>query len=322
MNSTPDTAWQSISILIPTLGRTEPLWNTLRKLIPQLGPGDEILVLDQNHPPLTWPKDCTHPALRHHLLPQPGLTRARNYALKAARNNWVVFLDDDIDPDDSLIAEARKGAMQKTPAVYAGKVRQEQGPLLFGNANPSPMSPVGEFNPATGMIITDFRHTPEGPLPFFPGGCCLLPKDLLPRRGAIYCPYFLGAALGEEIDLSLRLRKQGMLILGLPNMAFDHLQAPMGGCRTEVYQTRFARHHVFNSALLFARHGNILNPIPFLRRLAGFVEFHSRSPKPSHKTAKKSRRNFSQLLILLICIPLGWGFGLAWKFQNRWHDRN
>ena len=89
----------ALSIVIPTYMRDQVLWDSVRAIGPQLGEGDELLVIDQNVPPLEAPPDLSADWLRLLHLDRPSLTRARNLGLAEARRDRVVFLDDDIVPD-------------------------------------------------------------------------------------------------------------------------------------------------------------------------------------------------------------------------------
>ena len=75
-----------VSIIIPTYMRNQVLWRSLEGLRGQVREGDEILVVDQNRPPLRAPEP--HPPwLRLLRMEKPSLTRARNlsYSPHSAR---------------------------------------------------------------------------------------------------------------------------------------------------------------------------------------------------------------------------------------------
>ncbi|MFI1991721.1 glycosyltransferase family 2 protein [Actinoplanes sp. NPDC020271] len=81
-----------ISIVVPTLGRP-----SLRVLLDALPRDAEIIVVDDrpgNPPPLetpAWAEVVKGPAR--------GPAAARNAGWRAARNDWIVFLDDDVVPE-------------------------------------------------------------------------------------------------------------------------------------------------------------------------------------------------------------------------------
>jgi GT2 family glycosyltransferase len=118
-----------ISAAIPTYRRERVLLDTLEYLLALDWAPAEILVLDQTerHEPATEARLLEmHDAgnIRWFRLDAPSIPRAMNRALLEARENVVLFLDDDIRPEQELIA-AHHAAHQSYPdALVAGRVIQ------------------------------------------------------------------------------------------------------------------------------------------------------------------------------------------------------
>ncbi len=280
-----------LSLLIPTYGRPDLIWDTVRALLRQTRGEDEILVVDQNQPPLPVPSDCAVPALRLLRLEPPGLTRARNRALAEARHDFLLFLDDDIIPDENLLERFREAALQDGKSVWAGAVDQADLPEFAG---------IGFVNLDSGEIRTRFDFRDEGDLPFFPGCHVLLPRSVLPAPPEYYEAY-RGNAQGEEIDLALRLLKKGVRIRALPQARVYHLKAPSGGCRSDGYRRSFHLDFCYNEGLFFGRHGHLGRVAVFLRRLKGFLEFHTRAP---------GGRSWRGVTLGLLHLAAGLGMGI------------
>jgi GT2 family glycosyltransferase len=88
----------SLTVVIATLGRPEPLARALASLEESSVHPDEVLVVDGDEDRGAEPLVMAHAAgplsIRH--VPAPrGLTRQRNVGLDAARGDIVLFLDDD-----------------------------------------------------------------------------------------------------------------------------------------------------------------------------------------------------------------------------------
>jgi GT2 family glycosyltransferase len=270
-----------LTVAIPTVGRTQELWDTLFALAPQLELDEEILVIDQNQPSLNWPmplrQDKRFVSLH---LKQASLTRARNTALNHAKNPFVVFLDDDIIPADDLLMAFRKAAERNPVAVWTGTVTQrDRARAVIG---------VGEVDLNSGAILTDYTNPPEGPVPFFAGGLCLLPRYRL-GKGPWFHPAFRGASQGEEIDFAMRLQKIQVPILCDPSIRMHHLKADSGGCRTRDFQYHFAANEAFNRALFWGRNGHLFGWWRFFKRTKSWMEYHSRNqsrPWPRHSLFK------------------------------------
>lgn len=258
---------QALSVVIPTYMREDVLWDSVRALRPQLLAEDELLVIDQNRPPLRVPPDLSAEWLKLVRLDRPSLTRARNLGLQRSRSPLVVFLDDDILPDPGLLGNFRRAAAAHPDRILTGVVDQDDKPEDV----PTP----GSVNLDSGEIRTNFSRPVTGEIPFFPGGLFLIPKSRLPPP-PWFCPAFRGAAQGEEIDFALRARKRGTLVVADPAIRIFHLKAVAGGCRAPEFRRRFFLDHVFNQALFYGRHGRFPGWRGFLRRMRGFVEFHTR----------------------------------------------
>ncbi len=122
----------SLSIVIPTYGRDNVLCDTIRALIALETRADEILVVDQTleHESATaerlaaWEAEGRIRWIRHQ---PPGTVGAMNRGVLEARRDIVLFLDDDIVPDDNLIRGHVK-AYEKHPEAWAvvGQVIQPE----------------------------------------------------------------------------------------------------------------------------------------------------------------------------------------------------
>lgn len=280
--------------------REKVLWDTLLALRPQIRDGDEVLVIDQNVPPLRAPDGLAGPWLKLLRLDRPSLTRARNLGLERAASPLAVFLDDDILPDPSLLDRFRQAAETHPGCILTGLIDQEDKP---GDV-PTP----GWVDLASGEIRTNFSRPVTGEIPFFPGGLFLIPKACLPDR-PWFCPAFRGASQGEEIDFSLRIRKRGIRIFSDPAIRIYHLKAVEGGCRAPDFRRAFFLDQVFNQALFYGRHGRFAGMPRFLRRMRGWVEFHSRK-------AGAQGHSFSVVARTVWSLKAGFATGLRYRLRD------
>jgi GT2 family glycosyltransferase len=292
--------WQSgqpirLTVAIPTVGRTQELWDTLFALARQLELDEEVLVVDQNQPSLNWPvtlrQDKRFVSLHSR---QASLTRARNTALTQAKNPFVVFLDDDIIPADDLLKAFRIAAERNPEAVWTGTVTQaDRAQAVIG---------VGEVDLNSGAILTDYGNPPHGPVPFFAGGLCLLPRYRL-GKGPWFHPAFRGASQGEEIDFAMRLQRIRIPILCDPSIRMHHLKAVTGGCRSRDFKYHFAANEAFNRALFWGRNGRLFGWWRFFKRTKAWIEYHSRNPSkrwPRHNLFKVMKLGNTVVMGLLI----------------------
>jgi glycosyltransferase involved in cell wall biosynthesis len=118
-----------ISVVIPTYRREQVLLDTLAYLLALDSPPAEILVLDQTerHEPATEQRLGEMDAagrIRWLRLDVPSIPQAMNRGLLEARNDIVLFLDDDIRPEPELLAAHQAAHAQHDDVLVAGRVIQ------------------------------------------------------------------------------------------------------------------------------------------------------------------------------------------------------
>lgn len=115
----------SVSVLIPTCNRTEYLARCLRALIPQI-PADrpvEILVCDDSRGPETREfLEKAYPGIGRHSGPRRGPGANRNVGARAARTDWLIFLDDDVIPQPGMLAAYLDAIQSGVTGLLTGRV--------------------------------------------------------------------------------------------------------------------------------------------------------------------------------------------------------
>ena len=134
--------------------------------------GSDIIILYQNH---------------------QGSAKARNYGIKEATGDYVLFLD----ADDKLVPDAIE-------TLYNGLLQNEFAVATLGMAQEF-ISEEIDAETAAGL--------PKKEVPFgaFLSGCCLLEKDALLKVGL----FDTGLEAGETVDWLARLRNSGLPIVEL-----------------------------------------------------------------------------------------------------------
>jgi hypothetical protein len=95
-----------ITVVLCTYNRSELIERAVRAVLGQKGPDLELVVVDDGSPDAT-PKvlaSIDDPRLRVVRQANAGLSVARNSGLAVAEGRWVVFLDDDDQPDPEWLA--------------------------------------------------------------------------------------------------------------------------------------------------------------------------------------------------------------------------
>lgn len=119
----------NVSVVIPTCDRDNMLEKSFFSVKKQINDGDEIIIVDNGRAKSNFARLASQVGTVYcRLNPYCGVSVARNIGLETAKNNWVVFLDDDdYWPDDYLRVLKKHIASSLASAFLTRKDR------LFGN---------------------------------------------------------------------------------------------------------------------------------------------------------------------------------------------
>jgi glycosyltransferase involved in cell wall biosynthesis len=209
----------SITVAIPTYRREQVLIATIDSLLGLDAPAAELLVVDQTpeHLPHTgamlrqWNEQGRIRWLRRS---QPSITAAMNQALLEARQDVVLFLDDDIVPFADLV-RIHADAHRDPYKLVAGRVLQ----------------PWDADVPAASWGESQFASTEVRQIDGFMGGNFSLCRNSALAMGG-FDENFVRAAYNFEREFADRWRGRGGKIHFCPGAAIRHLKAPSGGTRT------------------------------------------------------------------------------------------
>lgn len=208
-----------LSIAIPTIGRHQVMIDTVRDLLAIEPPAAEILLLDQ-----TYRYDVTVETqlrdweatgkIRWIRLPEPSIPHAMNQGLLAATQDIVLFLDDDIRPDPSLLQAHLDAHRGQGATLVAGRVIQ-------------PWQEGGDFS-----RDVDFHFASLKPLwvDGFMGGNFSIRRAVALSLGG-FDENFVKVAYRFEAEFAHRLRRAGHRIYYEPAACLHHLKAIEGGTR-------------------------------------------------------------------------------------------
>lgn len=195
----------SLSIVIPTCARPVELGQCLTLLIPQVGSSGEIeIIVSDDGPPGRTCADVVSSCkvARRIEGPRKGPGANRNAGARAARGEWILFLDDDCLPDAGVVA------------AYRAAIHNGQAQVLYG--------PTRLTTPLASLLW-------EGPSN--PDGAQLISCNFAVRRdvflsiGGFDETYPMAAF--EDTDLEARLRLSGITIAFLPEAGVHHPPRPV-----------------------------------------------------------------------------------------------
>jgi glycosyltransferase involved in cell wall biosynthesis len=148
----------TVSLIVATLHRIDPLERLLASLDGQTYRKFEVIVVDQNPDDRLASTLARHPKLNLvHLRCRPGASRARNIGLRAAKGNIIGFPDDDCWYPENLLKTVTEGfAAHPEFDGLLGVLRDEENRLTGPKWPQRPCACTRETLWRTGMIAIGF----------------------------------------------------------------------------------------------------------------------------------------------------------------------
>jgi GT2 family glycosyltransferase len=256
-------AEQGVSVIVPTLNRGGFLHDCLADLVAQRHRPLEVLIVDQSE---TVGEDVARLLARygdviaHHRVGFRGLPRARNYGWQHARYEAIVFVDDDIRCGPDLASEHLRALNLPRVGLVAGGIDTLGGP-------PDLLRRPGAYRRWTATPLRGFAAHGEGDADHAAGCNFSAWRHALEAAGGFDEALGRGAALYEETDLCLRVRRAGFRVYFNGRARLTHLVAPGGGCRVDRV-TDYVGALAHNRGVMIRRHGRWFHTPVALGRLA------------------------------------------------------
>jgi glycosyltransferase involved in cell wall biosynthesis len=251
-----------ISVIVPTYGREEPLIDTIKDLLIQNYEPKEIIVVDQTaqheESTQTYLKELADCGKIQWLrIDWASLPGARNYGVRRARGEILLFIDDDVRlPEGYLQAHARNYLERPEIGAIAGRVfdrmkLSDSNKANAGDPYTIETLPPEAMDPGIAWYHIDLVHTVVPQRVISARGCNMsFRREIFFEHNIWFDERFRGSAVREESDFCLRLRKTGYQIWYDPEANLIHLGEETGGChdistRSTKYQFTFYHNHFF-----------------------------------------------------------------------------
>ncbi len=345
--------WPFISVIIPTYRREEPLRDTLEDVLKQDYPAFEVLVVDQTptHKPKiqAYLEQLTRDRkISWFRVDWASLPGARNYAVRRASGEIILFIDDDVQmPAGCLKAHARNYHRTEVGAV-AGRVfdrmklsekgaggageilrsrgREEEGEIaqskiqnLKSKIEQSPLPsytieylPPEAMDPGIAWYYIDLVHTVNPQRVISARGCNMsFRREIFTKYGLQFDERFRGSAVREESDFCLRLRRTGYQIWYDPDAYLVHLGEETGGCHdisTRSLQYQLTFYH--NHFLMGLKNLTLLEQLRLFGRL---FDCHVLGRPPCHKSGSPIK-----VITRAVFYTLGFLSALDTIIKSRW----
>jgi glycosyltransferase involved in cell wall biosynthesis len=282
-----------ISVIIPTYGREQPLVKSIEDVLKQDYPEFEVIVVDQTptHEPEVaafLETQSRSGKIQWIKLDWASLPGARNYAVRRAQGDVMLFLDDDVElPDGFLAAHAQNYSRPEVGAV-AGRVLDRMKLGDFEAGLEIEQLPPEAMDPGIAWYHINLVHTTQPQQVLSARGCNMsYRREVFFTHNIWFDERFRGSAVREESDFCLHLRSSGLIVWYDPAAVLVHLGEETGGChdittKSLKYQMTFYHNHF----LMGLKNLTLWQCLRFFLRL---FDCHVLGRPPCHKSGSPIR---------------------------------
>ncbi|MEH2351050.1 MAG: hormogonium polysaccharide biosynthesis glycosyltransferase HpsN [Nostoc sp.] len=309
-----------ITVVIPTYGREEALRDSIVDVLKQDYANFEVLVVDQTptHQPeiQAYLQEMAEAGkIKWLRLDWASLPGARNYAIRRASGEIILFIDDDVQLTPKLLAAHAKNYLQNPEVgAVAGRVFDRMKLGDSGGDLQIEYLPPQAMDPGIAWYHIDLVHTTKPQQVLTARGCNMsFRSEIFTKYGLRFDERFRGSAVREESDFCLRVRKTGYKIWYDPEAHLVHLGEETGGChdismRSLKYQLTFYHNHF----LLGLKNLTVTQALRLYGRL---FDCHVLGRPPCHKSGSPIK-----IATRAIFYTLGFFKALGSVIQSLWND--
>jgi GT2 family glycosyltransferase len=222
-----------VSLIIPTYLREDQLIDTIADAIVLDYPDYEVLVIDQTltHNPKTesyLQQLKNEGKIIWYRLNWASLPGARNYGVKKAQGEIIVFIDDDVKMEKGFLKAHVSNYENPEIGGVAGRVLDS---LETKSTAIKEYLPEQAKDPGIAWFYLDLVNTIKPQQVISGRGCNMsFRKELFTKQKLFFDERYRGSAIREESDFCLKIRKTGYKIWFDPEAYLVHLNEPKGGC--------------------------------------------------------------------------------------------
>jgi len=218
----------SATVIIPTLNRAKSALNTLVKLDGQTSGQFEVIVIDQsdqidsglkNYKPENYNYRYMHEEIKN-------LPNARNIGAKHATGDILIFIDDDVIPNDDFISSYLNIFMENQGyTVIGGKIKEENCNIMINKTDI-----IGGRVSFYGKTQKNFMAESSGECDWVVGCNFAVKRNWFLDVGGFDTNY-IGNAILEDTDFCFNIKAKGGVVMYFPDPFLHHLREPSGGSR-------------------------------------------------------------------------------------------
>lgn len=251
-----------VSVVISTLNRHQILRQNIKLLQYQTRPFEEIIIIDQSE---NVPQDFlnfvkSNKKIKYFRQEVKNVAIGYNTGAKKAIGDIVLYLDDDVLPDNRLVEYHLRNYTDYKIGGVTGRVVEPYNGNVWtrGKANC-----ITKFGNVIQNVTSEDRLETSG----VSGGNMSFLKHVIKKAGYFDVNY-IGNAYRIETDFSIAVSKLGYKMIFEPKAIVYHLNVPTGGTR-KTQQTAYKWYHDYfhNYSYFFFKNCNhIYFPIFLLQK--------------------------------------------------------
>lgn len=268
---TSSTPHCGIDIIIATYKRPDSINVLVNSILNQCTGSDMIYIVFQE---LSEKIEFTSTKVISLYSGPPNLPNARNLGIKAGSNPIVLFIDDDVIPDNNLLTHHRNSFQDPMIGCVAGYV---DDPLFDKNAAKVPSI----FDPLSGKLVQNFSINKSQYTISAMGANMSFKREALNTVGK-FDSGFKRNALWEEIDYTFRLLKSNYLIWFNADAKVVHLRNSTGGCRAD-NSYKYLFNNYANTAYFCCKYAPFRFTKTWLHYWKYRLEYDTRKKQNNHK---------------------------------------
>ena len=308
-----------ISVVIATYGREQALVDSINDVLKQDYPNFEVIVVDQtaNHEPDTarfLEETSAAGKIQLHTLDWASLPGARNYGVRQAKGEVILFVDDDVElPAGFLHAHAKNYDRPEIGGV-AGRVFDRMKLADHASGLEIQDLPPEAMDPAIAWYHINLVHTVKPQQVLSARGCNMsYRREIFLNEGIWFDERYRGSAVREESDVGLNIRKTKYLIWYDPTAHLVHLGEETGGCHdisTKSFKYQITFYH--NHFLMGLKHLTLSQCVRFYSKL---FDCHVLGHPPCYKSGSPIK-----VVTRFIFYTLGFWDAVWTMVKGTWDD--
>jgi glycosyltransferase involved in cell wall biosynthesis len=253
-----------MSVIVPSYRRPRDLERCLAALAAQSRPPDEVLiVLRETDSPtrqlVTRTQGCLCSLIAVPVI-EPGLIQAMNCGLVNAKGDFIIFTDDDSEPEADWLERIERSFEDERIGAVGGRdwLQLPDEPALFAPSEVAKVGVLSWYGKQHGN-----HHCPVGrhacTVMFLKGVNMAYRRRALGNYSVDIRLRGTGAQVGSELDLCMHVRRSGFNVLFDDRILVKHYSSarPGGEDRTDV-DGQIWRDTCYNTHYLVAKHFGLL----------------------------------------------------------------